>query len=334
MKTIVHACSSVLTRPNGIVRYMNLVMDLQRAMGHKVIFITDAEPSQQMHSDEVVYENTSTKYVPHFKDGHVWLQVDDQVSTDVGKAYAKIATPDMVFCHDLHSYLGIKSRFEDGVFIQHESDVLHNSHRLSYISDQYMERQVNEANSATWRVGMVCNGRGIDPVRKVYLPVPFTPTKFPVTQKTRQLLYVGDSSDRKGASEFMDMARSLGIKPTVISHVADDEIFSGADVFSFGLAQQAQMFELMAECKAAYIPSKNECMSLAMLECLQFMPLVVDGQYEYAANMSAVGAKVVTGDINIKQVLLRCMSDRDPYYPIKLEEWARYSKQFWVNLST
>ena len=331
MKTIVHTCSSVLTRPNGIVRYINAVMDLQRAMGHRVIFVTDSAPAVEIRAHDVVFERPSSAYVPHMRDGHVWLQVDPSVSVNVGLAFDKVTAPHMIFAHDLHSFMAAESVFTDGVFIQHESDVMHRDVRHSYISDEYLTHQTTATLLTHWRVGSVCRGSGISPQRPIYTPVPFEPTQS-TTIKTRDLLYVGDTSDRKGAREFMQMARELGIKPTVITHDTAGDVFAGADVFTFGLDQQQRQFELMAQCKVAYIPSKNECMSLAMLECLQFMPLVLDGQYSYTAGMSEVGADVVCGQADIKRTLMRHIHQQD-YTPARLAQWSAHSKQLWHNLS-
>ena len=77
------------------------------------------------------------------------------------------------------------------------------------------------------------------------------------------------------------MARKLNIKPTVITHDPDAEVFKGAEVFSFGLDERDSMYQLLSECAVAYLPSKNECPGLVVLECLQFMPVVVDAQYEW-----------------------------------------------------
>ena len=87
MKTVVHTCSSVLIRPNGIVRYINAVMDLQRSLGHHVIFVTDANPSQVIHADEIIYTSNESTYVPNMRDDHVWLQVSPSVVYNIEKAF-------------------------------------------------------------------------------------------------------------------------------------------------------------------------------------------------------------------------------------------------------
>ena len=83
MKTIIHTCSSVLVRPNGIVRYINAVMALQKNMGHRVLFVTDAKPAQTINADLVLYHNDVSTYAPNMRDGHVWLQIDATISDGV-----------------------------------------------------------------------------------------------------------------------------------------------------------------------------------------------------------------------------------------------------------
>lgn len=333
MKTIVHTCSSVLIRPNGITRYINAVMDLQRSLGHHVIFVTDALPAQTINSDETLYISKLSGYVPHWKDGHVWLQVDPHVSYNIEMAFRKLdVEPDLVIAHDLHSYLGACEEFRDGVFIQHESDVLTPGSRYSFLSDEYLQKQIDVVETTDWRIGLTVHSQHIKPHRPVYTPAPFTPVAMPTMPKTKGLLYIGDATERKGAKEFMQLARDLGVKPTVITHEPDAELFAGADVHTFSLDQRDAMYSLMAQHQVAYIPSKNECPGLAAVECLQFMPVVVDGQYEWTRYLDDIGATRPIGG-EILPTVEGYLSTFKTHDRRLLDIWAKNSKQYWINLS-
>lgn len=335
MKTIVHTCSSILVRPNGIVRYINAVMDLQRAQGHRVIFVTDARPTQLIKSDETIYINDTSNYKPNWRDGHVWLQVDRNVSHDVEMAFRRLdVEPDLVIAHDLHSYLGAVNEFDDGIFVQHESDVMNNDGRYSFLDDDYLQTQINIGNETTWRIGMCAPySWNITPRRPVYTPPPTQLESQVIGKPTRGLLYIGDTTERKGAREFMDMARRLGVRPTVITHDVGSDIFDGADVHTFALDQRAQMFQLISECAVAFVPSKNECFSLAIIECAQFVPTVVDSQYQWTDHLWPLGVESATGE-ELYALLDDRLKSTKPYNRRLLEAWAAQSMRFWQNLST
>ena len=334
MKTVVHTCSSVLIRPNGIVRYINAVMDLQRSLGHHVIFVTDANPSQVIHADEIIYTSNESTYVPNMRDDHVWLQVSPSVVYNIEKAFRRLdVEPDLVIAHDLHSFLGCEDEFRDGVFVQHESDVYHAGTRYSFLSDEYLQQQIDIVNSTGWRIGLNVPTTNVNPYRPVYTPMPFTMATLLQVEKTRGLLYIGDATERKGAREFMAVARALGVTPTVITHERNAELFAGADVYSFRLHEREAMYALMAQHRVAYVPSKNECPGLAALECLQFMPVVVDAQYAWTNCLTDLGVVRATG-AEIPAVIDGLLSSYQSHDRKLLEIWARNNQQLWANLST
>lgn len=333
MKTIVHTCSSVLIRPNGIVRYINAVIDLQRSLGHHVIFVTDANPCEKINADEILYSANESSYVPNMRDGHVWLQVSSSVVYHIERAFKQLdVEPSLVVAHDLHSFLGCEKEFKDGIFVQHESDVLTANSRYSFVSDEYLNQQLDIVNTTGWRIGLTVHSTNITPHRPVYTPVPFVPVADPKQFRTRDLLYIGDSTDRKGAAEFIDIARKLNVKPTVITHDPDAEIFKGADVFKFRLDQRDSMYQLMSECSVAYLPSKNECPGLVVLECLQFMPVVVDGQYEWTKYLKNTGAVCTTGD-SVQFAIEHLLQSNGNDQRNLLDIWCEHSQQYWRNLS-
>ena len=333
MKTIVHTCSSVLVRPNGIVRYINTVMALQRSQGHHVIFVTDANPTQRIDADEIIYISNESSYVPNMRDGHVWLQVSPAVVYNIERAFKQLdVEPDLVVAHDLHSFLGCEDKFRNGIFVQHESDVYYADSRYSFLSDEYLQEQIDIANTTGWRIGMNVPSTNIEPYRPVYTPAPFTVVPRPRVERTRGLLYIGDATERKGAKEFMQTARALGVTPTVITHEPDAELFEGADVYRFGLHERAAMYELMAQHRVAYIPSKNECPGLAVLECLQFMPVVVDSQYAWTQCLTNLGVVQATG-VEVVAVIDGLLKTYSPHDTHLLEIWAHNNQQLWTNLS-
>lgn len=333
-KTIIHTCSSLLVRPNGIVRYINSVIDLQRAQGHYVVFVTDSAPSQQINASQIRFDTNTSMYKPNMKDGHVWLQYDNFVADQIAEAAAVYDGADLVIAHDLHSYEALSRSYSDGIFIQHESDIMNLGSRFSYMDDEYLAQHRNIVNSTNWRIGMTVSSTNIAPKRPVHTHCPITLEDFPtLTSKSKGLLYIGDASDRKGGLEFMTMARALGVTPTVITHEVDDVLFEGADVYSFNLTNRDRMYALMRQHKVAYIPSKNECFSLAILECAQFMPVVVDGQYEWTKYVADLGVRVETGDA-IKETIQFYLDNPDAYNRKALETWCNNAKQLWTNLST
>jgi hypothetical protein len=332
-KVIVHTCSSVLVRPNGIVRYINAVMDLQRSLGHHVIFVTDARPTQKINADETIFLNLESQYQPNWRDGHVWLQVDRDVAYDIEVAFRKLdVEPGLVVAHDLHSFLGCKDKFKNGVFVQHESDVYYAGARYSFLSDEYLQEQIDTVNTTSWRIGLNVPTINVAPLRPVYTPAPFTVQPMPMVDRTRGLLYIGDATERKGAREFMQAARALGVTPTVITHEPDAALFADADVYTFGLHERAAMYELMAQHRVAYVPSRNECPGLAALECLQFMPVVVDGQYAWTSCLADLGVIRATGAEAIAVIdgLLKSYTLHDRKL---LEIWASNNQKLWTNLS-
>jgi hypothetical protein len=333
MATIIHTCSSILVRPNGIVRYINAVLDLQKKLGHKTIFVTDAKPTQTINADTVIYLNEVSTYVPNMRDGHVWLQPDVDIINQIHQLYQQYnLMADLVVAHDLHSYYAASDNYQDGIFVQHESDVAHPG-RYSFIDDEYLTLQKKVVANTNWRVGLVWRDPKFRAKRAIYTPPPFEMDTRPAPEKTRGLLYIGDATERKGAREFMEMARLCGETPTVITHEPDSELFAGADVYSFGLSDRKKMLNLMRQHRVAYIPSKNECMSLAVLECLQYMPVVLDGQYAWTHFHKDAGALVRDGVMIHRTIANHLVHDIE-YDQTLIKSYSGNSLQYWRNLST
>ena len=334
MKTIIHTCSSILVRPNGIVRYINAVLDLQKSMGHRTVFVTDAKPTQTIRADTVIYLNEVSTYVPNMRDEHVWLQPDDAIIDQMHQLYQLYQLmADLVVAHDLHSYYAASDNYANGVFVQHESDVLTPGLRYSFLDDDYLNLQKLVVANTNWRIGLTVPSTHVKPKRAIYTPSPFTVTGAVKKEKTRGLLYIGDATERKGAREFMDMARQLAVTPTVITHEPDAELFAGADVYTFGLAQQQEMYALMGEHRVAYMPSRNECPGLAVLECLQFMPVVLNGAYAWSEYHNHTGALIRTGQ-DIYTTLADHLLNDIVYDRQMLDAYSVNSVQYWKNLST
>jgi hypothetical protein len=334
MATVIHTCSSILVRPNGIVRYINAVLDLQKSMGYKTIFVTDARPTQTIRADTVLYLNDVSTYRPNMRDGHVWLQPDDAIIKQMHKLYEQYSLmADLVVAHDLHSYYAAADFYANGVFVQHESDVLTPGSRYSFLDDDYLHLQKSVVQNTAWRTGLTVPSTHITPRRPVYTPSPFTVMGEVKKEKTRGLLYIGDATERKGAREFMAMARVLGETPTVITHEPDAEIFAGADVHTFALSQQPEMYELMSEHRVAYIPSRNECPGLAVLECLQFMPVVLDSQHAWTQYHKHTGALLRDGAM-IQRTLANHLVNDIAYDRSRLDAYSANTVQLWTNLST
>ena len=340
---IIHTCSSVLIRPNGIVRYINDAINLQTTAqglnpGHNVKFITDSKTTQTISNVPLFFDlhNPEGQYIPnkHPVNDHVWLQVDFNLVNKLKKVLAPhVADCDLIIAHDLHSYLAAKQLTDQGVFIQHESDVLNQTVRFSYISDEYLALQLSEVNDPnnTWHIGLpVMNTTDIKPKNSLYTPTPFTFTNQFNKGEKKGLLYIGDATERKGAREFMNMARRLNVKPTVISWDKDDAIFAGADVYRFELSQYKQMMEFISPHTVAFFPNKNECPSIALLECLQYMPVVVNGDNQWTRCLYDFGADIIKGEDNIYNTLNNYLNNKSSYSPIKLQQRSRESMELWT----
>jgi hypothetical protein len=332
MKTIIHTCSSSLVRPNGIVRYINSIIDLQNSWGYKTVFVTDAKPTETITANTVIYLNEISTYTPNMRDGHVDLQIDKDVVQQIRMIFDQYQLhADLVVAHDLHSYMAANI-YDNGIFVQHESDVLYLNKRFSWMSDEWIQEQISVfENPKNWRIGSVIINPQRSSPRLIYTPPPFTPVTIN-KPKTRGLLYLGQSREAKGAPEFMRMARALNIQATVITHDIDADLFAGADVYSFDLDQRAEMFDLMSQCQVAYIPSKNECFSLAVLECLQFMPTIIDGQYDWTKYAAMAGATVCTGN-DIADTLNYHLTNNTVYNRTALDTYSANSIQYWRNLT-
>jgi hypothetical protein len=335
MSVIVHACSSVLIRPNGIVRYINACIDYQKSLGHTVIFVTDSKPSQHINADSIVYGSDKSRYVPNMKDGHVWLQIEPDVILEITQSFQKVKKPvDHVIAHDLHSYMALMYYDIGGIFIQHESDVLNQSTRQSFLSDDYLATQIKLISNSNWLTGLTSRKNTVAARRKLFTPIPFFPKPSPTGEKDKGLLYVGDTTQRKGAHEFMETAHALGVKPIVISHEHDSSLFDGAEVYSFSLTEIDKMFDLMRRCKVAYLPSRNETLCLAALECLQFMPVVVNREYEWTESVEEMGVLRISQDhrVGVLQNLINDIKGNNPRRHM-LDEWCKIGQQVWSTLS-
>ena len=93
------------------------------------------------------------------------------------------------------------------------------------------------------------------------------------------------------------------------------------------------MFKLISECKVAFIPSKNVCFSLVILECAQFIPTVVDSQYHWTEHVEDLGVLRATG-AELYAVIDAELKSTVPYDRRTLEIWAHRSQELWINLTT
>lgn len=329
---ILHTCSSVLVRPNGIMRYINSVMTLQQQAGHEVAFVCDSDPRQFVnHTSTWDTENPASEYQPNWRDGHVWLQVDyDVVEKLRAVLLPHVIGANLVIAHDLHSYLAAEALTRHGVFVQHESDVLNRDGRYSYLSDEYLNQQIDivESPNTVWYSGLTAGITDIVSPRSLFAPVPFEFTPLPEPAQRQGLLYVGDATERKGAREFMALARKLGVVPTVISWEQDHEVFAGAKVHRFELHEHRAMLELINQHAVAYIPSRNEAMSLAVFECLQYIPVVLDGQYSWTRTPGAAGAILCTDDA-IEQTV-RERLNFTAHNTSRLAMWIQHAQHIWT----
>lgn len=336
MKKILHLCSSVLARPNGISRYINNAIDLQTAAGHSVCFASDSDVTQYITASNQLWnsQHPVSEYIPNFKDGHVWLQVDLSVAAKLTTViFDTIKDYDLVIAHDLHSYLAAAQLGVNGIFIQHESDVLNTDGRYSFVSDEYLAQQIAIVDdpSATWLMGMTARYHDRTPARAIYTPAPFPLHPLaPPESGRRGLLYIGDATERKGAREFAAMARSIGAPVSVISWDKDTELFRGFNQYTFALRDHKEMLRMINRHAVAYLPSKNECLPLAVMECLQYIPVVLDGQYPWTRNMPELGAVVVSGNM-IKLAIEKRLAGL-PYNNSDFVKWATDANNFWKQL--
>jgi len=323
---IAHTLSSALLRPNGIVRYINMVMAYQREQGHTTILVTDAEPTEQILADEIYWQGfeNAARYQADIVNGVPHLQIDFNVIQNLRQVWHSVPACDFVIAHDLLSIRGAQDQ-RPGMFVQHESDIL-NGTRYSYMSDLWLQAHRRTVETTDWIIGEVVDRITPHAGRSMYAPVLFSRHALE-RSKTRPLLYIGDASERKGAREFMARARRLNLRPTVITH-ANDDVFRGAEVFEFGLQDQQAMFEVMATCRVAYIPSRSECLSIAVLECLQYMPVILDSQYAWTQYSRSTGVTLATGgDIDAK--ILWWQDPEHLYSTFPLDRWCINAERAW-----
>jgi hypothetical protein len=333
---ILHTCSSILARPNGISRYINSAIRLQTQAGHQVVFASDSDVTQYITASTQLWSTTNpeSEYVPNMRDGHVWLQVDYSVVEKLKSVIADtVQDYDLVIAHDLHSYLAVDQLAVSGIFIQHESDLLNTAGRYSFLSDEYLAQQIAIVDnpSATWRMGMTVRYHDRNPAQGIFTPAAFELTPLAPPQSGRSgLLYIGDATERKGAREFAAMARRIGGPVSVISWDSDPELFAGFKQYRFDIRDHSEMLRMINRHAVAYIPSKNECPGLAIQECLQYIPVVVDGQYPWTRNLPQMGATVVTG-VQIQLCIERRLKNFE-YSNHDFVNYANAANDFWRTL--
>lgn len=327
---ILHVCSSVLLRPNGIVRSMCDSIELQLNPahskhvhpGHNIRIVTDSCPTQQLPDVPTYWLTETSSYVPnmHPTRPHVWLQVDYALVDKLeGLLKDHIDWADLIIVYDLHAYLAASKLSDKGVFIQYESDVLNQTQRHSYISDEYLALQISIVNDPnnTWHMGMTIDPTDVTPRLSISTPPPFNTTYMERPKEKRGLLYIGEATERKGAKEFMDMARRLNVVPTVITWDKDAEVFKGANVYRFELHQKKEMLKLISEHSVAFFPNKNECPCIAVLECLQYMPVVVNKDYAWTRCLKKYGVEILGGD-DIYNFLKHRLANPNQQHPLLL----------------
>ena len=297
---ILHVCSSVLVRPNGIVRYINDLIDFEKTLGHDSIFVTDAKPTEYIHT-KTIYKNEKSTYDPKISNGIPNLDIDnnliDIISNLVNFNF------DLAIAHCEHSYQALRKITSKGIYIQHESDVINQNQRYSYLSDNYLEQQIHSVNTTDWLVGLTAPSKYLTPKNRIVLPVPF---KVNNGNRGNRLLYIGDSSERKGAKDFLEIAKYYN-KPIVITHDRN-EMFQDCEVHSFGLNEREEMYKVIQQAGCAYIPSKNETFSIAVSECLQFMPVILRSEYEWTKNYKELGA-ILTSKDNVINPIDICLNN-------------------------
>lgn len=339
MKHIIHTCSSALVRPNGIVRYINCALDARRDC--KQTFVSDSKPTQHINTADIVYVNEHSSYTPNFVNGLPNLQVEQSVIDTIAQLAEGVLANDWhkVIAHDLMSFLAFervipKTRHKDLLFVQHESDINNYPERYSYLSDAYLKLQVDtlartHATVAVpvWRKSTVVNAAR----NTKFLPVPFAPVRKEdyARIKTHDVLYMGDASDRKNAREFMRLVTENNLKGLVITHEPDAELFKGVDVHTFGLDQRDEMYNTMNTARVAYIPSKNECPGLVVLECLQFMPVILCKEYAWTQETIVFGGRPRS---NPDMVIKRKLNNPQAHNRTDLDKWCKRAQTIWQKL--
>ena len=84
----------------------------------------------------------------------------------------------------------------------------------------------------------------------------------------------------------------------------------------------------------AFISSKNECPGYVVLECLQYIPVVVNGDYEWTRILEYldVGATIVPGH-KIVETLRQMLTEPVAYDNSKLVAYSQRSIQAWIDLT-
>lgn len=337
MKTIIHTCSSALLRPNGITRYINAAIDSRKLVNQ--LFITDSKPTQTISPRAAtIWQSATTLYAPNFRDGVPDLQLDWAVVDAIAELLKIQIQRDhwqRIITHCALSTMAAlrvvpRHRHRDIIFIQHESDIMNYPQRWSYLSLSWLEQQQQLITQENITVGLpIMNTNSLlDRIpHKLYTPPPFVPQQPEGVEKVYDCVYIGDATVRKNAREFVQICREHNLKGLAITHDPDAELFHGVDTRSFLLDQQRELYLSIESARTAYIASLNECMPLVMLECLQFVPTVVNAARPWTQHVGDCGAIITnTPELTIKQL------QNHSYDPTQFHKWCGKAQKIWQNI--
>jgi len=263
-----HLLCSPLLRPNGIVNFIHQSKLRQEEHGQVVEIISDGPPESQM---PFKVKHGDFKYIPSSKDGHVWLDWDDELLhrwIEICRILRRRNNKKFYYTHCAYSALACHIVGLKQSFIQHESDIYYST-RSSYLSDEWLDQHQK-------LLSQVLVGCTMPPTLKMktrIVEMSHYPINLPKLeeQKNRDVFIVADDSYRKG----LDRVLNVSGKVTIMSWHRPEGIPDHWDHVKFDFHQQLDKLKCIAKHEYAIIPSRCEVTCLSLLECISQIPVVV-----------------------------------------------------------
>ena len=341
MKTIVHVAGNMLLRPNGISRYIRSCADYGASINQEHILISDSKPHDYLSKNiTTLYDTENDLYAGlgmHPTNNHVWLAPDNSIVEQIKQLVAQwAATTDakhiVYVSHDYHAAQALEQLSPNAkriVHVNHESDIQFTNYRFSYVNDDWINGHTQLFTDTNNYVGLVNRSGDVVAKNPFFLPMPWKQVKHNITHKREGLVYIGDSSYRKGVDRFIAVAEQLDTKVTIISH-DDSPMFEGFNRVSFGLDEYDDMLHLVSQHKCAYIPARGESLCLAALEALTVTNLVLPQErWTYEAGLA--GATIVKEE-NAADAVQKALASRMAPITLLVQDYKKRANQIWARL--
>jgi hypothetical protein len=341
MKTIVHVAGNMLLRPNGISRYIRSCADYGKSINQEHVLLSDSKPHDYLSKNITTFYDTEADLYSglgmHPTNDHVWLAPDNNVVEQLKQVVAQWAASTdakriVYVSHDYHAAQALEQLAPSAtriVHVNHESDIQFTNYRFSYVNDDWISGHTKLFSETNNFVGLVNRNGDIVAKNPLFLPMPWKKVKHNITHKREGLVYIGDSSYRKGVDRFLNVAKQLDTKVTIISH-DDSPMFEGFNRVSFDLDEYDDMLALVSQHKCAYIPARGESLCLAAFEALTVTNLVLP-QERWTYEASLAGATVVKEEMAASAVE-KALSSKMAPITLLVQDYKKRANQIWARL--